>query len=707
MVNTILNRSCTLIVCCILYSEINRLTINYCCEVRSQTYTILKSTCDRQPSCCIVANCCNIDATSYRSLVLLLTNINNEAVTSRRNKSTIIVDCEDTETDLVTNLTLVDIYSKNTTFVSLYNLTKTCVLIVIPSVDSRCTTLRVYVVIITYYIEVLNLILISWEVNVNLLIVFCRNLSTTKITSSLLVLVQCNGMVITHCCLWPDLNILKTCCCSEVCRLLYGQIVCRGYITILSILFSCGILDSHCIENMIVLVCTSTTNLLLNLICSNASLNLYRNSPKTRSSRCTAQQCVETLWSTKLENVAQVTTLRVNQLDSCILCKLSVCWIYTYYDWSFIIERSTLLVCLLIASLCNYSTSVILLTLTESKISSNIVSHELQISLTVKNIIPFTAFICIKVIATNQANLSYHSCVLTDDVLQLVLDVSNLSSETEFSVIVLNTVQYALDSSQTWIECTELLVRCTNLTLDSLDCSSYSVLFAITLTENIESISDSLLVGISLCQSITSILYCFSQAFKSLLVTFFSIILQSLCDCLLCLLQILCILRLKSLDCLLSSISSIFKLSLCCQSLQSLNDVSICLLSISSSLVSSSLSFHYIFLQLSDVASLESINSILQCLVCIIDILLSCIVSQDSLNLVKSCLVCQLSLKRSDVRLVRRNQSLELCNLLWKLIGSSKLVDLTLQVTDVVIIILTRSKCTYGWKCQYTHKQRA
>lgn len=47
-----------------------------------------------------------------------------------------------------------------------------------------------------------------------------------------------------------------------------------------------------------------------------------------------------------------------------------------------------------------------------------------------------------------QANLSYHCCVLTDDVLQLILDVSNLSSETEFSVIVLNTVQYALDSDK-------------------------------------------------------------------------------------------------------------------------------------------------------------------------------------------------------------------------------------------------------------------
>ena len=135
---------------------------------------------------------------------------------------------------------------------------------------------------------------------------------------------------------------------------------------------------------------------------------------------------------------------------------------------------------------------------------------------------------------------------------------------------------------------------------------------------------------------------------------------------------------------------------------------------ISLSFVSSKLCSLYIFLQLSDVASLESLNSIIEWLLCVIYVRNLSVVSQDAINLIKSSLavsgslnLSQLCLKWADAWLVRRNQSLELCNLLWKLIGSSKLVDLTLQVTDVVIIILTRSKCTHGCHCKCSHKQRA
>ena len=182
---------------------------------------------------------------------------------------------------------------------------------------------------------------------------------------------------------------------------------------------------------------------LLELLDINAILQLECNSPKTITLCCISCTC-----STSDEFLVWLNTLNVNKLIKLLALRvdqrdvswsqLSICRRYTNYE-----------------RVCNCDILVICRELNLC-ISKVLVSRELSCVLTwnpdeCQIIVWQTTLptVCISLVEVNSSN---HCCVLTDDVLQLSLNVCNLSSETELSVIVLNTVQYALDKSQTRVK---------------------------------------------------------------------------------------------------------------------------------------------------------------------------------------------------------------------------------------------------------------
>ena len=430
---------------------------------------------------------------------------------------------------------------------------------------------------------------------------------------------------------------------SHICTQCYT--ILRSNATILCLISCVGILNSNRVENVLFSFIYLSHSSSLECIAKILSLEL--NYPKTciyLSS--TSKQSIISVSISNLDKVIKLQTLRVQKwnIACCQLC---------------INRRNTNQQAILTYEV---------LTLLELELSvSNAFTWEyisLLCSLNKVQVLIETCFSCCKIV---ELNVSYHCRVLTDDVLQLVLDVVNLKLEISELIAILITLQCSFNNRQTSVKTCKTCILCCQLTIDSLDSCSYCILLIETCTKSLECVLDSSLVSNSLSQSVVS-----------------------------------------------STLSS-FNIWLQCIVIQSLKNLSLCICCILYCLVSSTLSSFNQSLQVFDILFLESLDCSIYNLISLLgNALVGCITCQDVLNLIKSSLavssslnLSQLCFKGADASLVRRNQSLELFNLLLKLIGSSKLVDLTLQVADVVIIILTRSKCTHGCHCKCSHKQRA
>ena len=207
----------------------------------------------------------------------------------------------------------------------------------------------------------------------------------------------------------------------------------RSYTTSISILFlACCvicILNSYGVKNVLFITIYLCLCNFFELITQILSLEL--NYPKTSVCSCTRNQTVISMNVSYVNDIIKLNTLRVHQRN--IACS-QLCINRRYTNQQAVLANVilTILECqLLVSSLSIYREYILLL--------SSL--YEVQ------GIIIEAVYISLSEIV--QLNVSYHCRVLTDDVLQLSLNVCNLCSETELSIIVLNTVQNALDSTQT------------------------------------------------------------------------------------------------------------------------------------------------------------------------------------------------------------------------------------------------------------------
>ena len=251
-----------------------------------------------------------------------------------------------------------------------------------------------------------------------------------------------------------------------------------------------GILNSYSIKNLLWNCTTVNRNFCCFVKLSTHFCCLELNNPKTTISRvCTrsAEQAVKSANASYVNDTVELLTLRINQRNIAC-CQLSINWRYTNNQAVLTNIILTILECQLLASnLCILRESILLLS-SLNKVQLMIISRKA----------------CVRSSKLEQLNVSYHCRVLTDDVLQLVLDVVNLKLEISELIATLITLQCSFNNRQTSVKTCKTCILCCQLTIDSLDSCSYCVLLIETCTESLECVLDSSLVSNSLSQSVVS-----------------------------------------------------------------------------------------------------------------------------------------------------------------------------------------------------------
>ena len=430
----------TIFVLSVFYVSVDLNTVNNYLNSSRKSTTILQATSDWQPTCLHSLLTSSNEVTSNTSSCRLCTNKYTEWTTILLYESTIIVDSEDTELNFITNLTVnLNVESINTkTMFNCNNLVKTLIIIWLPSVQLRRARL-ISVLVITYNIET---IYVRQILEANQYVLAVSSVNKFRNTSSTSIRLDWrNSLPILR--LSLNLYVTKiSCTCIIICTL-YSQVVCWNNITACSISYSLSLASSvvycNCIKNILTVFSS-----LWNIRWLYTILQLNLNSPKT-SLRCTGKKLVIFLYVNNLNQLIQVVTLWVDQLDH-IRSNLSVNRVDTNQELRWEVDRSILYVWLL--RICAMLTLLIIhLLSTECIVCTNCTCLEPEITLTIP------CWVMAKVPRTHQANLSYSSIQSVDTTLVTINNLSQVSDAIRSSLVdnLSQRIQRTLELSSCYV----------------------------------------------------------------------------------------------------------------------------------------------------------------------------------------------------------------------------------------------------------------